>query len=54
MNYSPDVICMLPQTHKTPSHKSAQRTSLAFDNIDTCNMAHTLAYLDFSSTEEFQ
>ena len=47
MNYSPDVIWMLPQTHKTPSHKSARRTSLAFDNIDTRDMAHTLAYLDF-------
>ena len=38
---------MLPQTHKTPSHKAARRTSLAFDNIDTRDMAHTLAYLDF-------
>jgi len=45
--HSPDVIWMLPQTHKTPSHKAARRTSLAFDNIDTRDMAHTLAYLDF-------
>ena len=47
VKYSPDVIWMLPQTHKTPSHKAARRTSLAFDNIDTRDMAHTLAYLDF-------
>ena len=47
IKYSPDVIWMLPQTHKTPSHKAARCTSLAFDNIDTRDMAHTLAYLDF-------
>ena len=44
---SPDVMWMLPQTHKTPNHKSGRRTSLGFDAMDTRDMAHTLAYLDF-------
>ena len=32
---------MLPQTHKTPSHKAARHTSLAFDSTDTRDSTHT-------------
>ena len=34
-------------TQDSKPQKSARRTSMAFDNIDTRDMAHTLAYLDF-------